>query len=339
MVRIFWIVALITVWLGVIFAIHNQVLNYINSSVVISVSGEKVSILDAPFPAITICSKNQMRPSLLNSAETISNKSPSDLKRLHVYTTLASFCEASSIGDYNYDIQLNHSIIRDDWEFFYFWKQIASDECRNIFKQVKWKNVRGDDPCRDAEASMTVDGICYSFNLMSPSRRYNEKYGALTLTAKLVWLPFVCLSFTYNQVQNRFIDNEIGKEQNPCGCLPGCNEYEYEMRSYPTTQTWAESLNSSSGISTYGFHLDRNKLKSYSSIKLEYNNEGIAKKSRIGIYSFTGFIAQIGGLLGLFVGFSLVSLIEIIYFTSIRWVATNAENNKSANNMPSTFMN
>ncbi|RZF48685.1 hypothetical protein LSTR_LSTR015947, partial [Laodelphax striatellus] len=53
--------------------------------------------------------------------------------------------------------------------------------------------------------------------------------------------------------------NEIGKEQNPCGCLPGCNEYEYEMRSYPTTQTWAESLNSSSGISTYGFHLDRNK--------------------------------------------------------------------------------
>ncbi|XP_039287308.1 pickpocket protein 28-like [Nilaparvata lugens] len=392
-----------------------------------------------------------MRPSLLKSVESNGNKSPSDLKRLYVYSTLASFCEASSIGDYNYDIHFNHSVIRDDWEFYYIWKQIATDECRSIVKQVKWKNTRAaKDPCQNTEASMTVDGICYSFNLMSPSKRYNQKFGAQhifshstnningdseiedsdsgqtqiaggnLLTSAKLFLDFnaddiseECKSKGYGflvRVHNPFEDpqghqpafidvdktttvkilpkiitssqnlinwnpldrgcyfhherklkfykvytqlnceiecqanttleqcgcnmfyqiysfteskiceadkfqcvlnitnNETGKEQNPCGCLPGCNEYEYEIRTYPTTQTWAEaeSLNSSIAFSTQGFHLDRSKQKSYSSIKLEYNNEGISKKSRIGIYSFTAFIAQIGGLLGLFVGFSLL---------------------------------
>jgi acid-sensing ion channel, other len=37
-------------------------------------------------------------------------------------------------------------------------------------------------------------------------------------------------------------------------------------------------------------------------------------------YGFTEFVAQCGGLLGLFLGFSFLSMLEIIYFCTIRLI-------------------
>lgn len=37
------------------------------------------------------------------------------------------------------------------------------------------------------------------------------------------------------------------------------------------------------------------------------------------LYGITDFIANCGGLLGLFTGFSLISLVEIFYFVTLRF--------------------
>lgn len=39
------------------------------------------------------------------------------------------------------------------------------------------------------------------------------------------------------------------------------------------------------------------------------------------LYGIVDFLSNTGGILGLFTGFSLVSLIEIIYFMSIKLIA------------------
>lgn len=41
---------------------------------------------------------------------------------------------------------------------------------------------------------------------------------------------------------------------------------------------------------------------------------------RAELFGITDFIANCGGLLGLFMGVSLLSIVEIIYFCTIRWI-------------------
>ncbi|KAK9709717.1 Amiloride-sensitive sodium channel [Popillia japonica] len=57
--------------------------------------------------------------------------------------------------------------------------------------------------------------------------------------------------------------------------------------------------------------------------RLYFNFKGrqFMRSERHELYGMTDFLAAIGGLLGLFIGISLVSLIEVFYFSTLRlWV-------------------
>uniref|UniRef100_A0A336LE20 CSON007900 protein n=1 Tax=Culicoides sonorensis TaxID=179676 RepID=A0A336LE20_CULSO len=54
------------------------------------------------------------------------------------------------------------------------------------------------------------------------------------------------------------------------------------------------------------------------SIGIQFESSEVVAMQRISTYTFVDFVAQIGGLLGLFMGISLLSCIEILYFCTIR---------------------
>lgn len=58
--------------------------------------------------------------------------------------------------------------------------------------------------------------------------------------------------------------------------------------------------------------------KSISQLVLYFKSNHFIPYERNELYGNIDFVANVGGLLGLFIGFSLLSFFEIIYFLSIR---------------------
>lgn len=59
---------------------------------------------------------------------------------------------------------------------------------------------------------------------------------------------------------------------------------------------------------------------SYAYIMLFFKEDHFIALKRAELFGITDFIANCGGLLGLFMGVSLLSIVEIIYFCTIRWI-------------------
>lgn len=99
-------------------------------------------------------------------------------------------------------------------------------------------------------------------------------------------------------------------------CLPACFEINYER------EISSSNLGTGDFITRYNYMIlnrDANYIENNLAIihifLLENSYGGFTKTEFIG---FTDFLSNIGGLLGLFMGFSVISLIEIIYFVSLR---------------------
>lgn len=59
----------------------------------------------------------------------------------------------------------------------------------------------------------------------------------------------------------------------------------------------------------------------YLKFKIEFKKAQVLPYKRIAPYQVSDFIANCGGLLGLFMGISLLSVVEIIYFFTFRFIA------------------
>lgn len=57
---------------------------------------------------------------------------------------------------------------------------------------------------------------------------------------------------------------------------------------------------------------------SESKVEITFNDEEFISTKRSELYSFTDFIASFGGILGVFLGVSILSVVEIIYFLTVR---------------------
>ncbi|XP_069695437.1 pickpocket protein 28-like [Periplaneta americana] len=95
-----------------------------------------------------------------------------------------------------------------------------------------------------------------------------------------------------------------------CDCLPSCTEirYDIEMSHYPVD--WKSAQYNGSNIP------ENNKRTSKVAVYSKANQFFV--KTRKQLYGFSDLLGSAGGLLGLFMGFSLLSLVEIIYFFTLR---------------------
>ncbi|XP_038106192.1 pickpocket protein 28 [Culex quinquefasciatus] len=99
--------------------------------------------------------------------------------------------------------------------------------------------------------------------------------------------------------------------QTRCNCLPGCTVLKYDAILTQGRLLWrpyqlaAGGSNSSKNIHKVRF-------------SLYFKDSQYISITRNEMYGLTDFVANCGGLLGLFMGVSLLSLVELIYFCTLR---------------------
>ncbi|KAJ8921011.1 hypothetical protein NQ315_015807 [Exocentrus adspersus] len=108
-----------------------------------------------------------------------------------------------------------------------------------------------------------------------------------------------------------FSSHDYGWEESECGCLPDCEVTQY------VSEKSIGRLNrkySTSDVILYGgLHIQNQ------SVVRVYFKDLVAKKMKWDVvFTWHTLLAFCGGLLGLFVGFSFVSLLEVAYFFSVR---------------------
>ncbi|VEN49184.1 unnamed protein product [Callosobruchus maculatus] len=99
-----------------------------------------------------------------------------------------------------------------------------------------------------------------------------------------------------------------------CDCLPMCTDITYKLELSQNPITFPPAFPHHLQIMN-GDWLD---LTHFSILTLYFKNNHIETRERNELYSLSDVIANFGGLLGLFTGFSILSAIEIIYFLSLR---------------------
>ncbi|XP_068083951.1 pickpocket protein 28-like [Anabrus simplex] len=100
-------------------------------------------------------------------------------------------------------------------------------------------------------------------------------------------------------------DEYLAKYHDRCQCLPSCMEVKYDVETSQVEYHWTKVKG-------------RFKNKLWGSIFVFFKDMQIMTNKRSELYGPADFLANCGGLLGLFLGFSILSFIEIFYFLTLR---------------------
>ncbi|XP_059608203.1 pickpocket protein 28-like [Phlebotomus argentipes] len=123
----------------------------------------------------------------------------------------------------------------------------------------------------------------------------------------------------YRQAEYELLQLEIQEDlskisNRTCNCLPACTSIVYDSE-ISQTEADVEKL-----FNAYEIPADEFSGFQMSTLTIFFKDTQFITSRRSELYGLTNFIANCGGLLGLFMGVSLLSLFEIIYFCSIRLV-------------------
>lgn len=100
------------------------------------------------------------------------------------------------------------------------------------------------------------------------------------------------------------VNDEGSEEYKSCNCLSSCNSVEYKTT---IIQTRLTTLNDSHGLR-------------YASTSILFEDEEFFAYKRYASFGTVAFLSNIGGLLGLFLGISVLSIVEFFYFFTIRLI-------------------
>ncbi|CAG9863465.1 unnamed protein product [Phyllotreta striolata] len=130
-----------------------------------------------------------------------------------------------------------------------------------------------------------------------------------------------CITTVKNKMNTRKLELSLDEDRcnrrrnphNECNCLPMCAQINYDTEiteiEYDRRKEY-ESLEMCN--STEQDH------HAWSQLVIYFKSSYFIPHVRSELYGHLDFLANVGGLLGLFIGFSLLSLFEIIYFASVR---------------------
>ncbi|VVC92109.1 pickpocket protein 28 isoform X2 [Leptidea sinapis] len=96
-----------------------------------------------------------------------------------------------------------------------------------------------------------------------------------------------------------------------CKCLPACTSIEYEAETSQADFDWKALFRA------YKLPTDEEDLL-MARVMIFFKEAQFITSRRSELYGPTDFLANCGGLLGLFMGFSILSVVEILYFLTLR---------------------
>ncbi|XP_055599041.1 pickpocket protein 28-like [Uranotaenia lowii] len=123
----------------------------------------------------------------------------------------------------------------------------------------------------------------------------------------------------YNEAEDELLSQDVKYSVDKsfdfrakCDCLPACTSVQYDAEISQADFNWEQLFLAykSPLLEFPGIQLGR--------LTIYFKEAQFITSKRSELYGITDFLANCGGLLGLFMGVSLLSLAEIIYFCSIR---------------------
>ncbi|KAG7308200.1 hypothetical protein JYU34_006869 [Plutella xylostella] len=130
------------------------------------------------------------------------------------------------------------------------------------------------------------------------------------------YLPY-CITIAIQELGEREMRASLGLEKEACRCLPACNSVTYEAEILKTEYNFKNYIKNLYKLINVTY-LEGNDSVEYSVIEVYYKQERFPSIRRSELFGVTDVVANCGGLLGLFLGFSFLSLVEIVYFTTLR---------------------
>lgn len=107
-------------------------------------------------------------------------------------------------------------------------------------------------------------------------------------------------------------DIKLNESLADCGCLPACESITYDaelsMAKYDHIAHMRATGNYTKDFET----------RKYVRLFISFKDDQFITSRRSQLYGVTDFIANCGGIMGLFMGVSLLSIVEIVYFSTLR---------------------
>ncbi|XP_039448302.1 pickpocket protein 28-like [Culex pipiens pallens] len=141
-----------------------------------------------------------------------------------------------------------------------------------------------------------------------------------------------CCIQAENKVQLLIANEGIGKESlcvDQCRCLPACNSIEYDTEITQTKYDFLKSFEL-----RYKSRIPADVLKNitsinYAKLAIYFKQAQYTAMKRNELFGWTDFIANCGGVLGLCMGVSLLSLVELLYYCLVRPVLMHRQGRDS----------
>ncbi|CAH1104796.1 unnamed protein product [Psylliodes chrysocephalus] len=127
-------------------------------------------------------------------------------------------------------------------------------------------------------------------------------------------VDYHCVYLAEMDMLNASMDGHLlklkgGSKRTECDCLPICSKMNYNIQSSQLAWKWKNKV----ANYTKGKHM--------AMFQIFFKDNQFITSERNELFGPIDFVANLGGLLGLFIGFSLLSLVEIIYYLTLRLVA------------------
>ncbi|KAJ0178603.1 hypothetical protein K1T71_005378 [Dendrolimus kikuchii] len=348
--KAFWLITfLVSVTICVV-VIVNLYIKWKSNPVIVTINENIISASKIPFPSITICPQSKCKASVFNYSAARS--------------ALAShYFRGSKVSHNHYEVF-----------FRCIWRGRKTSDCGYLFKYVltregvcfnmntiaasKLLNLNRTSlhqfcclpsfcvrrrPMHSRVRAAILSCYCLStFNDIAPCAHLRQCYFEgekslkyfSTYTAHNCWLE--CLSnYTFMKCGcvGFYMPHELaeleasGNTSFGCRCLPACNTIDYtaeaSVSDFDYKTLWE--------IEYQGTFDNSSK---YSRIVMFFQQPGFIAMRRSKLFGWIDFIANCGGLLGLFLGFSVLSIVEIMYYVTIRLWCSSEQGPKKNKKKP-----
>lgn len=106
-------------------------------------------------------------------------------------------------------------------------------------------------------------------------------------------------------------------DKDECSCLPSCTSLEYDMEISLTDWDWHRAIDALRAMNRKSIALEFDKVH-LSKLAIYFKSNQFLSSERNELYGTVDFLSSVGGLLGLFIGISITSFIEVLYFCTLR---------------------
>ncbi|XP_031352524.1 pickpocket protein 28-like isoform X4 [Photinus pyralis] len=119
----------------------------------------------------------------------------------------------------------------------------------------------------------------------------------------------------------RYLENETDAEfgKGRCNCWPSCTSLSYDVETSQIGWDWHKAFEVFDRAGLKG-DLPDERQSHFSRLNVYYKDLQFLSSERNELYGYVDFFSNVGGLMGLFIGISVTSCVEILYFLTLRLV-------------------